>query len=159
MYIICMYIHMYTYVNIYTFVYIYIYICKYIYIRIYIYMYTYIYVYIYVYTYISVYIYVYIYVWVHVHCDVFFYRFLYHSINLLAIHASISFSQYLYQSVCRNRYRYGGKFIAWSVMQSYEGQWKTWKRSGKSTLHIWLLLLIKIQPGQNHPKSKVSKVR
>ena len=44
-------------------------------------------------------------------------------------------------------------------MQSYEGQWKTWKRSGKSTLHIWLLLLIKIQPGQNHPKSKVSKVR
>ena len=106
------------------------------------------------------YICIYVYIWVRVHCDDFFYRFLYHSINLLAIHASISFSQYLYQSVCgRNRYRYGSKFIAWSVVQSYEGQWKTRKRSGKSTLHMWLLLLIKNQPGQNHPKSKVSKVR
>ena len=161
---------MYTYVyNIY--VYTHVYICKYIYIYTFVYIYvniyTFVYIYIYTYIYICIHIYIciyiykciYIYVWVHVHCDVFFYRFLYHSINLLAIHASISFSQYLYQSVCRNRYRYGGKFIAWSVMQSYEGQWKTWKRSGKSMLHIWLLLLIKIQPGQNHPKSKVSKVR
>ena len=152
------YIYIHVYLHIYIYMYIYIYMCVYICIYIYIYIHTYIHIHIY--TYIYIHICIYTYTWVHVHCDDFFYRFLYHSINLLAIHASISFSKYLYQSVCgRIRYRYGGKFIAWSVMQSYEGQWKTWKRSGKSTLHIWLLLLIKIQPGQNHPKSKVSKVR